>query len=232
MKYNSKQIALAALLLISCICATTANAISYEIVHDKQKEKQWRSMELGPWDFAPDWYYLWFHKNYSGATSRWQWAGFHSGYVVEFKEEKSNVKRINPVRVMSEETQRLKSGKVRDEYYMVKQVLQEDELNFTDRNVDVVYSLYKDDFNSMQTSISDGLSFCMSKSNGAVAPIADEILRENEILCENIKYVNKKGLGYEMENAKRQECYDDIKKDMQSLVKRTYRLALITNSLY
>lgn len=26
-------------------------------VHDRQKERQWRSMENGPWDFAPDWYY-------------------------------------------------------------------------------------------------------------------------------------------------------------------------------
>ena len=24
---------------------------------DKEKEKQWKSMENGPWDFAPDWYY-------------------------------------------------------------------------------------------------------------------------------------------------------------------------------
>jgi len=28
-----------------------------QISHDDQKEKQWKSMENGPWDFAPDWYY-------------------------------------------------------------------------------------------------------------------------------------------------------------------------------
>ena len=28
-----------------------------QIEHDEQKEKQWKSMENGPWDFAPDWYY-------------------------------------------------------------------------------------------------------------------------------------------------------------------------------
>ena len=32
--------------------------------HDKQKEKQWQSMENGPWDFAPDWYYYFLHKKY------------------------------------------------------------------------------------------------------------------------------------------------------------------------
>ena len=28
-----------------------------QISHDDQKEKQWKSMENGPWDFVPDWYY-------------------------------------------------------------------------------------------------------------------------------------------------------------------------------
>ena len=26
--------------------------------YDDQKEKQWKSMENGPWDFSPAWYYL------------------------------------------------------------------------------------------------------------------------------------------------------------------------------
>lgn len=35
---------------------TVANAQS--IVSDSEKQKQWKSMENGPWDFAPDWYYF------------------------------------------------------------------------------------------------------------------------------------------------------------------------------
>lgn len=35
---------------------TIANAQS--IVSDSEKQKQWKSMENGPWDFAPDWYYF------------------------------------------------------------------------------------------------------------------------------------------------------------------------------
>ena len=73
-------------------------------IHDDQKEKQWLSMENGPWWFAPDWYYYFLHKNYSGAEMYWKWAGFKSGYRVRFKEEKSNVKRIMPVRVTAEDT--------------------------------------------------------------------------------------------------------------------------------
>ena len=82
------------------------------VVHDDQKFKQWRSMENGPWDFAPDWYYYFLHKNYSGAEMYWKWAGFKSGYRVRFKEEKSNVKRIMPVRITAEETQRQKVSQV------------------------------------------------------------------------------------------------------------------------
>ena len=48
------------------------------VVHDDQKFKQWRSMENGPWDFAPDWYYYFLHKNYSGTEMYWKWAGFKS----------------------------------------------------------------------------------------------------------------------------------------------------------
>ena len=44
---------------------TVANAQS--IVSDSEKQKQWKSMENGPWDFAPDWYYFFLHKKYSGA---------------------------------------------------------------------------------------------------------------------------------------------------------------------
>ena len=53
-------------------------------------------MDNGPWDFAPDWYYFFLHKKYSGAEMYWKWAGFQSGFRVRFKEHKSNVKRIMP----------------------------------------------------------------------------------------------------------------------------------------
>ena len=39
-------------LAVSCIIFTS-NAQS--IVNDSEKQKQWKSMENGPWDFAPDW---------------------------------------------------------------------------------------------------------------------------------------------------------------------------------
>lgn len=125
-------------MFLSLLSLAPANA--QRIKHDKQKEKQWRSMETGPWDFAPDWYYYFFHKKYSGAEKYWKWSGFKSGYRVRFKESKSNVKTIMPDRVASEETQRLKIKKVEEERVKQKEVHDEEVARAADRNVDLVYS--------------------------------------------------------------------------------------------
>ena len=172
-----------------------------QISHDDQKEKQWKSMENGPWDFAPDWYYYLFHHNYSGASLHWRWRGFHSGLYVEFEEEDSNVKRIMPVRVISEETQRQKMKKVEDERQYIEELHKEDVLRQADRNVDLVYKSFKDDFNRMQNSIS-------------------------------IAYLHKTGIGYELENAKRQKGYIDAKKQMEELVSRTAHLVGMAQNYY
>ena len=112
------------LLCLFCISVsgtvTVANAQS--IVSDSEKQKQWKSMENGPWDFAPDWYYFFLHKKYSGAEMYWKWDWFNSGFRVRFKEPKSDVKRIMPVRVTAEETQRQKIKKVESERKYIEEV--------------------------------------------------------------------------------------------------------------
>ena len=203
-----------------------------QISHDDQKEKQWKSMENGPWDFAPDWYYYLFHKNYSGASLHWRWRGFHSGLYVEFEEEDSNVKRIMPVRVISEETQRQKMKKVEDERQYIEELHKEDVLRQADRNVDLVYKSFKDDFNRMQNSISEGLVFCMTRSKGKMKAQVDELSRQNTIICQNIAYLHKTGIGYELENAKRQKGYIDAKKQMEELVSRTAHLVGMAQNYY
>ena len=92
------------------------------IRNDDQKRKQWQSMENGPWDFGPDWYYFFLHKKYSGAEKYWKWAGFKSGFRIRFKEHKSNIKRIMPTRVVSEETQRQKVKKVEEERQQMEEI--------------------------------------------------------------------------------------------------------------
>ena len=133
-------------------------------VRDDEKKKQWQSMENGPWDFAPDWYYYFLHKDYSGAEMYWKWAGFKSGFRVRFKESKSNIKRIMPTRVISEETQRQKLEKVEEERRYVEELYKEELVREADRAVDLAYPAYKDEFNRMQDCITDGLLYCMTKS--------------------------------------------------------------------
>ena len=227
MKYRKTMIGLFVML---CCFPLVGNA--QRVRHDKQKEKQWQSMENGPWDFAPDWYYYFLHKQYSGAEMYWKWAGFKSGWRVRFKEPKSNIKRIMPVRVLSEETQRQKVDKVEDERKYVGELYKEELLREADRSVDLTYASYRDEFNRMQDCITDGLLYCMQKSGGKLKYQVDELGRQNELLCADIAYIHKTGVGYELENAKRRQAYEDAKIKMEELVNRTAHLCAMAATHY
>ncbi len=214
------------------VCMAPVLAKGQTIQHDKQKEKQWKSMENGPWDFAPDWFYYLFHKDYSGGETYWAWRGFKSGLHVRFKESNSNVKRIMPTRVTSEETQRQKEKKVEEEMEMIEELHQEEVERAADRNVDLVYSSFKDDFNRMQESISEGLLFCQQKSKGKLNYQVTQLSRQNDIICRNIEYIHRQGAGYELENAKRQKAYQEAKSDMEKLVSRIAHLVGMAQAYY
>lgn len=217
---------------IIMVCMAPVLAKGQTIQHDKQKEKQWKSMENGPWDFAPDWFYYLFHKDYSGGETFWAWRGFKSGLHVRFKESNSNVKRIMPTRVTSEETQRQKEKKVEEEMEMIEELHQEEVERAADRNVDLVYSSFKDDFNRMQESISEGLLFCQQKSKGKLNYQVTQLSRQNDIICRNIEYIHRQGAGYELENAKRQKAYQEAKSDMEKLVSRVAHLVGMAQAYY
>lgn len=214
------------------VCMAPVLAKGQTIQHDKQKEKQWKSMENGPWDFAPDWFYYLFHKDYSGGETYWAWRGFKSGLHVRFKESNSNVKRIMPTRVTSEETQRQKEKKVEEEMEMIEELHREEVERAADRNVDLVYSSFKDDFNRMQESISEGLLFCQQKSKGKLNYQVTQLSRQNDIICRNIEYIHRQGAGYELENAKRQKAYQEAKSDMEKLVSRVAHLVGMAQAYY
>ena len=220
------------ILWIIMVCMAPVLAKGQTIQHDKQKEKQWKSMENGPWDFAPDWFYYLFHKDYSGGETYWAWRGFKSGLHVRFKESNSNVKRIMPTRVTSEETQRQKEKKVEEEMEMIEELHQEEVERAADRNVDLVYSSFKDDFNRMQESISEGLLFCQQKSKGKLNYQVTQLSRQNDIICRNVEYIHRQGAGYELENAKRQKAYQEAKSDMEKLVSRVAHLVGMAQAYY
>ena len=179
-------------IILLCLLGMTAASSLHaqRPAKDKEKARQWQSMENGPWDFAPDWYYFLLHKKYSGAEMYWKWAGFNSGFRVRFKESKSNIKRIMPTRVVSEETQRQKVKKVEEERKYLEELYKEELLREADRAVDLAYPAYKDEFNRMQDCITEGLLYCLKKSGGKLKYQVDELSRENEILCADIAYIH------------------------------------------
>ena len=221
-------------IILLCLLGMTAASSLHaqRPAKDKEKARQWQSMENGPWDFAPDWYYFLLHKKYSGAEMYWKWAGFNSGFRVRFKEPKSNIKRIMPTRVVSEETQRQKVKKVEEERKYLEELYKEELLREADRAVDLAYPAYKDEFNRMQDCITEGLLYCLKKSGGKLKYQVDELSRENEILCADIAYIHKTGVGYGLENAKRQQAYEEARQKMETLVKRTANLCSVAATHY
>ncbi len=219
-------------LLCMMMLAVPLSSSAQRPARDKEKEKQWKSMENGPWDFAPDWYYYFLHNKYSGAEMYWKWAGFNSGFRVRFKEKDSNVKRIMPTRVTAEETQRQKVKKVETERKYIEELYKEELVREADRSVDLAYASYKDEFDRMQGCITDGLLYCMKKSDGKLKYQVDELSRQNEILCSGIAYIHKTGVGYGLENAKRQQAYEEAKTKMQELVNQTAHLCAVAATHY
>lgn len=222
------------MILIICALALTFPMMSHAqmVRRDNQKQKQWQSMENGPWDFAPDWYYYFLHRNYSGAEMYWKWAGFKSGFRVRFKENKSDIKRTMPTRVVSEETQRQKVKKVEEERQQMEEIYKEELLREADRNVDLTYAAYGDEFSRMQDCITDGLLYCMKKSGGKLKYQVDEMSRQNEIICAGIAYIHKTGIGYGLENARRQQAYEEAKTKMGELVGRVSNLCAVAATHY
>ena len=135
-----------------------------------------------------------------------------------------------PVRVAEDAVQRERLKAATTEYDKVNEVYKEELIREADRTVDLMYANYKDDFNKMQDQIADGLSYCMKKSKGKMARAIKEVTSKNEVLCEGISYIHKTGVGYELENSKRQKAYIEIKKEMQELVKRTLHLCLFAEA--
>ena len=201
-------------------------------VRDRQKENQIRSMEQGHWNFSPDWWYWAFHKNYSGAYTKWHWRGFKSGLRVHFDESRSNVKTVGPRREAQLATMLLKQKIVETERQKIEELNKEEIARAADRNVDLVYGKYKDLFSDMQSSITEGLAYCMVRSKGKMSKSIKELTDRNEVIRSNIAYLRKTGIGYELENVKREKGFAQAKKDMEELVRKVTSLARLAKAFY
>mgnify|MGYP006964178331 CR=1 FL=1 len=79
-----------------------------------------------------------------------------------------------PVRVTAGETQRQKAERRRGTQTH-RRTVQEELAREADRNVDLSYPAYKDEFNRMQDCITDGLLYCMKKSDGRLKYQVNEL---------------------------------------------------------
>ena len=137
-----------------------------------------------------------------------------------------------PRRIAQEELQKEKVKKAEEERVKVKEMHDEEVVRAADRNVDLVYSSFKDDFNRMQGAINEGLSYCLTKSKGKLYPQVNELQRQNDIICQSIAYTHKQGIDNELENSKRQEAYVEYKKQMEELVSRVAHLVGMAQQYY
>ena len=200
--------------------------ISKAQVHDEEKYLQWRSMETGPLEFAPKLYYWLFHNNYAHHEWEWEWHGFKSGFFLHLKENKSDAKPLIPKRTLGATTDLRTKESTDSQEKDFKHQLEQETLAAADRRIDGAYLLFKDDFDNMQNKISAGLTYCLANSKGDanVIAIVNSLSNQNRFITEQVSYVHKSGNGYELENAKREECYIKLKADMEKATQSTIDL--------
>ena len=201
--------------------------VSEAQVRDDEKRLQWRSMETGPLEFEPKFYYWLFHNGYAHHEWEWEWHGlFHSGFYLNLKPHKSDAKPLIPKRTLGATTDVWTKKSTEAQEKNFKHQLEQETLAAADRRVDGAYLLFKDDFDNMQNKISAGLTYCLANSKGDanVISLVNSLSNQNRFITEQVSYVHKSGNGYELENAKREECYIKLKADMEKVTQSTIDL--------
>lgn len=72
----------------------------------------------------------------------------------------------------------------------------------------------------------------MIRSKGKMSSSIKELTDRNEVITSNIAYLRKTGVGYELENVKREKGFAQAKKDMEELVKKVISLARLAKAYY
>ena len=213
-------------LIIAAMGIVLVPQISVAQVYDEEKRLQWRSMETGPLEFEPKFYYWLFHNNYAHHEWEWEWHGFKSGLYLHLKPHKSDAKPLIPKRTLGATTDVWTKESTDSQEKDFKHQLEQETLAAADRRIDGAYLLFKDDFDNMQKKISAGLTYCLANSKGDanVISLINSLSNQNRFITEQVKYVHKSGNGYELENAKREECYIKLKADMEKVTQSTIDL--------
>lgn len=200
--------------------------------HDANLYKVIKAMENGKWGFGPVWYFWAVHQKYSGLHTEWQWRGLKSGFVDKFDENRSDTKRVFPVRVKAFGVDKVKLTPIQDYGDHMKNMFQDESKAAADRNLDLVYRNYAGDFEKKNRVVLELLEFVATESKGKLVKNITELSAELKRINEGIAYIHKTGVGYELENVKREKAYIAFNKQLDVLIKRAKHLALSADNLY
>lgn len=200
------------------MAASVANAQYVEFdedYEDKDVRKHIQSMEDQNWDFGKGLFNGMFfgllHRSYSGFSG---WKIWDPKYVYV----KSNIGWAMLHRVgQTAELGLLIKPDVNKHKEAMEEICKEEAILAADRNVDLAIVVYKDDFKSLTDNIKRALTECLLVSNGALLPRVEMYYEKFDVLCESISYIRKTGPEYELENANRQDAYEDLLGQLRKL---------------
>lgn len=196
------------------------HAQAVEIKRDENNRRQIASIEFQEWNFGHrDWYYY-LHKNYSGAK--------RSGLFgkVKFDEGKSNIKRMMWLRNDALVKQQQKRDMMKEEEKSIDNVYKEAVYQQADRMIDTYYPVYKESFNQLRTSITEGLIYCESKHKGLYRKSIDRLTDRAGMLSDGVKLISKNDIlgEYSLASSNRREAYESLLSDYKKLNQDVYKL--------
>lgn len=197
-------------LILLAMIAFSSISSAQILVYDKAKHYQLRSMETGPWEFHPSWWYYFLHKKYSGASLYWKWAWFNSRFEVKF----------TPKRYQPNKTRRaimLVQAKMSKSKYeaitaSIKDVHKREMLDVADRSVDIVYNDYDPMFVKLNILMQQKI-LEYRKLIGVDSQLSEFIL-EHKKIKDSITYMRKNYV----KNVDRQKSYLSELKNLESLI--------------
>ena len=210
-------------LLLCVLFALKSQAQTVSIQNDSEKKDQILSMEFAQWSFGSKYWYRLLHKNYSGAK------GF---LKINFDEGKSNIKRMMYERTAMLAAQEMRKKDSEAEMNQIDSIMRIELENQIDRTVDLMWDDYKDDFARLKGRITENLSYVIEKSKGKWNHRVADIESQYGIVCDNIDYIHKTGVGFELENSKRQKAYDDAKEELNNILRKSNKLAYAAGIMF
>lgn len=182
--------------------------------HDPEKLKQFESMEgfTGKWGFAPKFYYKIAHAKYSGSTG-----GLFGGFNVM----KSGQGWVNTYRLAQFGEEEITKGYIQNQLDTLAPILVEETLRSAERMADLAWIEYKPIIKDLRNKVKYFIDEIQQRGGAEYGWYANHLIEDRDLLEEEIKYVHSTGPKKQIEQAKRELCYDEVKQKYEDLAKRS-----------